>query len=83
MPEIPVMWEAKIGGLWSSQCLHKKEDPIQKITKAQRVRGVVQEVECLPGNLEALSSNPGTAIIIIGIIKNNAHSFKGREISSH
>jgi hypothetical protein len=33
----------------------------EKITKAKRARGVVQVVEQLPSQHEALSSNPSTA----------------------
>jgi hypothetical protein len=33
-------------------------DPISKITRAKRVGGIAQAVECLPSKHKALSSNP-------------------------
>jgi hypothetical protein len=38
----------------------KKQDPISKITEAQRAGSMVQMVECLPSKREALSSNQST-----------------------
>jgi hypothetical protein len=38
----------------------KKRDPISKITRAKRVRGMAQVIKCLPSKCEALSSNRNT-----------------------
>jgi hypothetical protein len=37
--------------------LGKKQDPISKITKASKCRGMLQVVECLPTKHEVLNSN--------------------------
>jgi hypothetical protein len=50
-----------IGGSWSKAGPGQKQDPIWKITKVKRARGVAQVVEYLPSKFEALSSNPNTA----------------------
>jgi hypothetical protein len=39
----------------------KNQKPISKIIRVKRVGGMVQEVEHLSGNIEALSSNPSMA----------------------
>jgi hypothetical protein len=39
----------------------KKQDPISKITKAERAEGVAEAVEYLPSKSKVLSSNPTTA----------------------
>jgi hypothetical protein len=41
--------------------LGKKQDPISKITRANRAGGVAQVEEHLPSKSEALSSNTSTA----------------------
>jgi hypothetical protein len=46
------------GKAWPGQ---KFGDPIQKITKAKRVMGVAQVVECLPSKCKALNLNPSTS----------------------
>jgi RecB family endonuclease NucS len=40
--------------------LSKKQDPISRITRTKRARGMAQAVECLSRNYEALSSNHST-----------------------
>jgi hypothetical protein len=42
--------------------LGKKQDPVSKIIRAKRVRGVTQAVERLPRKCEALSSNPSISL---------------------
>jgi hypothetical protein len=49
----------KIEG-WRSRPLGRKQNPISKITRAKRVGGVAQMVECLPSKCKALWSNPST-----------------------
>jgi hypothetical protein len=40
--------------------LGKEQDPISKLTRAKRVGGVAQVVECLSSKHEILSSHPTT-----------------------
>jgi predicted metalloprotease len=57
MPVIPAIWEAEIGGSWFKASLSKKwENLSEKLTKAERTRGIAQVVEH-----KALSLNPSTA----------------------
>jgi hypothetical protein len=37
-----------------------EQDPISKITRTKRVRGMIQVIECLPSKHEVLSSNART-----------------------
>jgi hypothetical protein len=40
--------------------LSKKQDPISKIIRTKRARGIAQVIEHLAHKLQALSSNPNT-----------------------
>jgi hypothetical protein len=41
--------------------LGKKQNPVSKVTRAKRARGMTQEVKHLSSHCKALSSNPNTA----------------------
>jgi hypothetical protein len=57
-PVIPATWEAEVEGSRPRSSWAKMQDPIWKITKAERTRGGAHVVEHLPS--KALSSNPNT-----------------------
>jgi hypothetical protein len=59
VPAIPViMGVHKIGESWSRSAWEKKQDFISKITRSQRVEGMVHMVDHLPHEQKGLNSNP-------------------------
>jgi hypothetical protein len=60
MPVALVRYNARAGGLWSRLDWVQIQDPISKMTKAERAGAVTQAVQPLPSKREILISNLST-----------------------